>query len=131
MGILLVGIGGTRAGQNHAGLLAEGNYALCAAVKGVEAYEIAAVGTGVFADAEGLYLLVKSVQHCLELGRDDRSVLFHLSHKAVIGAEELSVTQLVDLVIADSLNGHQRFDVLHVLYRGSHYSHAAAGKGDL
>ena len=131
VGILTVGEGSSRTGEDQAGLLAPGDDLLGAALHRVEGDEVAALGVGPAADAQAAQLLLQSILDDLKLGAEDIGVAAHMLHHAVDVLEEADVPQLIHLVVADGLDLHLGPDVRQVVLRGRQGRDAGAGEADL
>ena len=129
--VLAVGEGSARTGELHAGLLALVHHLLCAAVHGLKADEVAAVGLGPAADAEAAQLLLEDILYHFELGANDLRMLPHVLHHAVDVLEEAYMPQLIHLVVADGLVLHLPLDVIHVVGAGGQCGDTGAREGDL
>ena len=119
------------AGQDNAGLLAQGDDALCAALL-VEGDEIAALGVRPVGNAQICQLLFQGVFDDLELRRDECLVLLHVFYQVLeLAAEEPQVTQLVHLVIADGGEAQRLLQICQVVLAGCDHGDAGARVGDL
>ena len=118
MWVPAVGVGGARPGHDHPRLFGLGHDRLGAAVQRVKGDEVAPLRGGPGADPQAAQLALQGVDHDLKFGAEDVRVQPHMLHKAVDVPEEPHMAQLVDLVVADGLDGQLGLDVLHIVGRG-------------
>ena len=131
MGILSVRIRRARAGHNHSGILALGYDRLGAAVKGIEGYEVSAVGLGPGSDLQSAQLSGQDLVHRLKSGTKDRGLFSHMGLDAVQILEETDMAQLIDLIVADHLYVHLLLHIFQVGLGSGDRGNTCAGEGNL
>ena len=103
----------------------------CTAFHGVKGDEISALWCGPCSDTCSADLFLQGVFHCLKFRTKDFRVFSHVLMHTFNILEETHVSQLVDLIMTDSLDSHVLSEVSQVSRRGRNRCDSGAREADL
>ena len=131
MGILSVRIGCSCPGHHNAGILCQRDNPLRTAIHGIEGNEISSLGLQPGTDLKTSQLPIQNLFHRLELGPHDCSMLFHMLPDSVQIFEKADMTELIQFVMTNGLNGHLLLNILQIIIGRGNRRNAGAREADL
>ena len=131
MRVLSIRVGRSGAGHHHSGILCQRNNPLRTSFHGIEGNEVASLGLQPGTDLQSAELLFQNLFHRFKLRTHNRGMLLHMLPDSFQIFEIPDVTELIQLIMADGLNGHLLFDILQIIIRSGNSRNAGTRKADL
>ena len=131
MRILFVRIGCTNSSQCNSSLFTFVVNGFCTAFHGIKGDEISAQRFGPGSDTQSAQFAFQSLQYQLKFRTHDICMFSHLLFNTVQVLEVTYMTKLVDLIMADDLNGHRFLHPVKICLGGCQTADTCTCKADL